>query len=147
MIIGYYHSVFFGGGTYFKLSKNSNDNFFKFEYCHSAVPNYIPNAEMYIKTYNTLSFDNERFKNLEKNLKVKNIKDNSYINEIISIIEKTDWERIENEKYSSDNLDDVCWCFYIENDQNKKYFIQGYSVYPNEIESIYNLFKTINKLN
>ena len=48
--------------------------------------------------------------------------------------------KISNQEYTSNNLDDVCWDFYIEA-ENKKYFIKGYSVYPIEIEKIYDLFE------
>lgn len=140
MIIGYYHQLFFGGGTYYKLSKKIKDSKYKFEYCHSAIPNYIPDAEKYIKEYNTLSFKDERFKKLDKKLIVKNIEFNNYINEIIEIVNNSDWTKISNQEYTSNNLDDVCWDFYIE-DENKKYFINGYSVYPIEIEKIYELFE------
>ena len=73
-------------------------------------------------------------------LKVKNIEFNNYINEIIEIVNNSDWNKISNQEYTSNNLDDVCWDFYIEA-ENKKYFINGYSVYPIEIEKIYDLFE------
>ena len=140
MIIGYYHQLFFGGGTYYKLSKKAQDCKYKFEYCHSVIPNYIPNAEEFIKEYNTLSFKDEKFKELNEKLKVKNIEFNNYINEIIEIVNNSDWNKISNQEYTSNNLDDVCWDFYIEA-ENKKYFIKGYSVYPIEIEKIYDIFE------
>lgn len=145
MIVGYYHQVFFGGGTYYKLSKNSQESKYKFEYCHSAIPNYIPNAENYIKTDKTLSIKDYNFRKIEKKLKVYNIEFNDYINEIIEIVKNSDWNKISNQKYTSDNLDDICWNFYIEDDENDKYYISGYSVFPLEIEKIYSLFKNIIK--
>lgn len=143
MIIGYYHQIFFGGGTYYKLSKKENEDIYKFEYCHSAVPNHIPNAEEFIKSYQTLSIKDKSFKEIESKLMVKNIKSNTYINDIINIIKESDWDNIRKKKYTSDNLDDVCWYFYIEDDEDHKYSINGYSVYPVEIENIYELLKKI----
>ena len=39
---------FFGGGTYYKLSKKDEEEKYKIEYSHSANPNIIPKAEEYI---------------------------------------------------------------------------------------------------
>ena len=47
MIIGYYEQIFFGGGTYYKLSKKDEEEMYKIEYSHSANPNIIPKAEEY----------------------------------------------------------------------------------------------------
>lgn len=68
MIIGYYDQIFFGGGTYYKLSKK---------------------------------------------------------------------------EYINNTLDDVCWKFYIGNDLGTNYMINGYSIYPKEIEKIYNIFNQV----
>ena len=143
MIIGYYHQIFFGGGTYLKLSKKKQENKYKFEYCHSAIPNYIPKAEDFIKSYNTLSIKDNRFKEIEEKINVKNIEYTKQIDEIIKIIKESDWSKISKEKYTSDNLDDVCWDFYIEDDDNHKFLINGYSEYPVEIKNIYELLKKI----
>ena len=44
MIIGYYEQIFFGGGTYYKLSKKDEEVKYKIEYSHCAIPNNIPKA-------------------------------------------------------------------------------------------------------
>ena len=49
MIVGFYSQVFFGGGTYYKLSKRDDEEKYKFEYCKAIMPNHIPGAEEYIK--------------------------------------------------------------------------------------------------
>ena len=51
MIIGYYSQSFFGGGYYYKISKKKDEKQYKIETVHSATPNYIPNADKYIKEY------------------------------------------------------------------------------------------------
>lgn len=145
MIIGYYHQIFFGGGTYFKLSKRDNEDKYKFEFCHSAIPNYIPNAEEYIKKYDTLTINNERICS-KIEITEKYIDYNQYIKEIIKIIHTAEWNKISKTNYSNNNLDDVNWCFYIRDEEDLEYIITGYAVYPKEVEQIYYLFKKIKEL-
>ena len=141
MIIGYYGAAFFGGGTYYKLSKKENEEKYKFEFCHSAVPNYIPNAEEFIKKYETLKIDEDRFREkFEGKIIEKYLELNPEILEILDIINNCDWNYISSQIYTSDNFDDVCWEFYLDN--NNK-LIKGYSVFPNEIEKILRIFKII----
>ena len=40
MIVGYYHQIFFGGGTYYKLSKKDNEDKYKFENTNYPITNY-----------------------------------------------------------------------------------------------------------
>jgi len=142
MIIGYYHQIFFGGGTYYKLSKKDNENKYKFEYCHPFIPNYIPKAEEYIKKYDSLSVEGERFEEYFKEKIIEMFLDyNSEIKRIIECCDNAAWAKISKRKYTANTLDDVCWDFYFENDSNTKYLIEGYSVYPKEIEMIYKIFK------
>ena len=144
MIIGYYHQVFFGGGTYYKLSKQEGEEYYKFEYCHQAVPNYIPKAEEFIKKYETLNVVGERFEEYFDGKIVEIYLDNnSEIKSIIEILNNADWRDISKKEYTANTLDDVCWKFYIENDFGTNYMIDGYSVYPKEIETI---FKTFNEM-
>lgn len=138
MIVGYYHQIFFGGGTYFKLSKKDNEDKYKFEYCHSAIPNYVPEAENYIQKYNTLELNDERF---QDKIVIKYLELNFEIKRIIDILNTANWALISEKKYTSDELDDVCWEFYNEaNNYSTHYLVKGYSVYPKEIEEIYNIF-------
>ena len=147
MIIGYYGQSFFGGGTYYKLSKKENEDNFKFEYIHSIVPNYVINAEEYIQKYETLSFEEVRSKDYFKGkVKIDLLKNNIYIDEIMNICKKANWEKISKKKYSNENLDDENWDFYIEFSQEQKYLISGYSIHPKEVEKIYNLFNSLRDL-
>lgn len=43
------NNLFFGGGYYYKISKKENESKYKFEMCHSEVPNDVPKGEKYIK--------------------------------------------------------------------------------------------------
>lgn len=141
MIIGYYHQVFFGGGTYFKLSKKEEEKKYKIEYCHQSVPNHIPGAEEYIKKVDTLKIEEERFKEyFEGKIVEVYIESTPEIGKIIRIVNDTNWDYISKQEYTSDTLDDVCWNLYIENDFGTNYMIDGYSVYPKEIETIYKTF-------
>ena len=141
MIIGYYHQIFFGGGTYYKLSIQEGKEQYKFEYCHQAVPNYIPKAEEYIKKYDTLNVDGERYKEYFKGKIIeKYLNYNSEIKRIMEFFNNADWEYISKREYTANTLDDICWDFYIENDSGRNYLIEGYSVYPKEIETIYQIF-------
>lgn len=146
MIIGYYGQIFFGGGTYYKLSKKENEDKFKFEYIHTIVPNYISNAEEYIKRYETLTIDglkrNDCF--VGENT-VAYFEIDPIIKEILHIVKNSNWVDISNKKYDSEELDDENWDFYIECENGIKYFTQGYSVHPEEIEKIYSLFKDLKK--
>lgn len=143
MIIGYYGQAFFGGGTYYKLSKQKSDDKYKFEYIRTIIPNYISNAEEYIKKYETLTIEGIKKKEYfaGKN-KVVYLEKNSDIEKILNIIENSNWNSITNKKYDSENLDDENWDFYIDY-ENNNYFIEGYSVHPKEIEIIYSLFEKI----
>lgn len=142
LIVGYYGAAFYGGGTYFKLSKNAEEKQYKFEYCHQAVPNYIPKAEEYIKKYDTLKVEEERFKEYFEGKIIEIYLDYNFdIEKIIRIVSNSNWDNISKNEYTSESFDDVCWNFYFESKLSKNYFIQGYSVYPNEIKTIYNTFK------
>ena len=145
MIIGYYHQAFFGGGNYYKLSKRDNEDEYKFEYCQQAVPNYIPNAEKYIKKYDTLTIDDSfHYKeNFEGKIIEIYLEENQEIINILEIANNSNWESISKKEYTSDTFDDICWSFYIELNNKQKFFIDGYSIRPKEIDTIYNIFKDI----
>ena len=144
MIIGYYDQIFFGGGTYYKLSKKDNEEKYKFEYCHQSVPNYIPKAEEYIKKYETLKVVDERFeKYFEGKIVEIYLDNNSEIKSILEILNNTNWREVSKKEYINNTLDDVCWKFYIGNDLGTNYMINGYSIYPKEIEKIYNIFNQV----
>ena len=130
MIIGYYEQAFFMGGTYYKLTKKDNEDKYKLEYSHSVVPNYIPNAEEYIKKYESLNLDDEYF---EGKIKTEYIESNLDIEALIEYVLKCDWKRISKKKYDDkDILDGLGWDFYIEF-ENKKYLVSGYEKFPEEI--------------
>lgn len=117
---------------------------YKFEYCHQAVPNYIPKAEKYIKKYDTLKVENDRFKKyFDGKILEIHLNTNQYIEKILNIINITNWTNIIKNTYTSDNLDDANWNFYIENGTKIEVYKQGYSVYPKEIETILTIFKNI----
>lgn len=144
MIIGYYGQSFFGGGTYYKLSKKANEEKYKFEYTHTIVPNYIPNAEEYIKKYETLTIAG--IKNKDYFVGTNNVvylEKNSDIDEILNIVERSNWDKITKKKYDSENLDDENWDFYLENENDNNYYIEGYAVHPRKIEKIYSILKKI----
>lgn len=144
MIIGYYGQIFFGGGTYYKLSKKESEDKYKFEYIHTIIPNYISNAEEYIKKYETLKIDGTKQKDFfvgENTVAYFEI--NATIDEILNIVKNSDWDDISNKKYTSEELDNENWDFYIEFENGAKSFINGYAVHPKEIEKIYKLFKNL----
>lgn len=140
MIIGYYEQAFFMGGTYYKLTKKDNEDKYKLEYSHSVVPNYIPNAEEYIKKYESLNLDDEYF---EGKIKTEYIESNLDIEALIEYVLKCDWKRISKKKYDDkDILDGLGWDFYIEF-ENKKYLVSGYEKFPEEITKIIDVLKNI----
>ena len=128
---------FFGGGTYYKLSNQENEQKFKFEYCHSAVPNYIPEADNYIQKYDTLKIKDRRFKG---KITIIFLDLNYEIKRIIDILNNVNWVSIAEKEYTSNELDDACWKFFNETDYHTHYLIEGYSLYPKEIEEIYKIF-------
>lgn len=138
------NKAFSGGGTYFKLSKKNNEEMYKLEYCHQTVPNYIPDVEKYMKKYDTLRVEDNRFKEYFYG-KISEIylNINQYIENILNIIDNTNWTNIIKTAYTSMNLDDINWDFYIENGTKKEVYKQGYSVYPKEIGTILTIFKNM----
>lgn len=143
MIIGYYEQSFFGGGTYYKLTKRDNEDKYKLEYSKSEVPNYIPNAEEYIKKYEILQVDNEYF---EGKIKIEYIEPNLDIESIKEYALKCDWKRISRKKYEdNDILDGLGWDFYIEFG-NQKYLLSGYEKFPEEIIKIVDMLENISKI-
>ena len=144
MIIGYYEQSFFGGGTYYKLSKKDEEAKYKIEYSHCAIPNNIPKAEEYIKKYDTLSLEDERWKeDFEGKIKVHYIEMNPYIETLISYINKCDWESISKKEYRDDGiLDGLGWDFFIEFN-NKQFEIHGYEKFPEEVLKVLEILKNI----
>lgn len=148
LIIGYYGQAFFGGGTYIKLSMNkSNDDRYKIEYLHSAVPNYIENAEDYITKFETIDIKKSMYYNdYKKNIIEKWIEKNIYINELEVFVNSLNLEKIAKRIYNDDNvLDGLCWDFYILKN-NKQYKISGYEDMPKELEKIIDYLEKIVKL-
>lgn len=137
MIIGYYEQSFFGGGTYYKLSKKDNESKYKIEYAHSAVPNYIPEAEKYIKMYENLQIKYDKFcEEFADKIKIEYIDSNRKIKKIIDYIAKCNWKEISKKDYTDNVIDDGAnWELYVEIN-NKKYYIKGYEDYPKEIKKI-----------
>lgn len=146
MIIGYYQQAFFGGGTYYKITKKDNENQYKIEYSHSAVPNNIPKAEEYIKKYEDLKMDDNKQKEYFKGkIKTKYIETNSYIELLIKYINKCDWESISKKEYIDDGiLDGLGWDFFIEFN-NKQFEIRGYEKFPEEVLKVLNILKNISE--
>ena len=146
VIIGIYEQSFFGGGYYYKISKKENESKYKFEMCHSEVPNDVPKGEEYIKKYDTIEFneciDFEK-EEMNSKLQVRYIEENVLINLLINTIDSIDMEKIINkEYYNSEILDGENWYFYTEY-KRKKYFVEGYENIPKEIESIINILYVI----
>lgn len=83
MIIGIYKQSFFGGGYYYKISKKENESKYKFEMCHSAVPDDVPKGEEYIKKYDTIEFNEcigfEK-EEMDSKLQVRYIEENALLN-------------------------------------------------------------------
>ena len=140
MIIGYYSQSFFGGGYYYKISKKKDEKQYKIETVHSATPNYIPNADKYIKEYDVIRFDNEFFdlkEIMNSKLQVKYINDNILIDRLINYLDSINLEKLSKKEYQDDSiLDGENWSIYIEY-TNKKYYIEGYEKQPKEIEKIF----------
>lgn len=138
MIIGYYGQSFFGGGTYIKLStdKNKSDKY-KIEYLHSAVPNYIENAEKYISKYETIDIDSSCFyKDYKNKLTEKEIDENVHIIKLEEFINSINLKKMSKKEYNDEDVfDGLCWYFYImEND--KAYNINGYEKMPEKLKNI-----------
>lgn len=137
MIIGYYQQAFFGGGTYYKLTKKDDETKYKIEYSHSAVPNYIPEAEKFIKKYETLCIEDDSLcECFEGKIRSKYLDVNKNIGKLVNYILKCNWEQICKMKYIDDDVyDGTNWELYIEIN-NKKYKIEGCEIYPKEIQRI-----------
>ena len=145
MIIGIYKQSFFGGGYYYKISKKENEAKYKFEMCHSVIPNDVPGGAEYIREYNTIEFS--KCSAYEKDimnskLNIRYLDKNILIDLLISNINSMDLEKIfSKEYYNSDTIDGENWCFFIEYKGNKHY-IKGYGNKPEEIENVvYMLYK------
>ncbi len=140
MIIGYYSQSFFGGGYYYKISKKNDDIKYKLEVLHSAIPNGIPNADQYIKEYETIEFNNEDIRmktNMDSKLQVRYIDSNILINELIEYINSINLDKLSKNKYQNNSImDGKNWSLYVEQ-LNKKYYIKGYEDEPKEVENIW----------
>lgn len=146
LIIGYYGAAFFGGGTYIKLSKKENEDF-KIEKIHSAVPNYIPNGEKYIKVHDKISFkDKEGFSFIEDDdprLISIYIKENLKIRKLIDLVQNINLDKMSKTKYNDEGiLDGLCWEFFIKLD-NKSYEIEGYEKMPRKLEEVIKYLESI----
>lgn len=137
MIIGYYEQSFFGGGTYIKLSRKENDDY-KIESITSEVPNYIPDAEEYIKKHESIQ-KSEKFSNFfgrKALLFGGNIIESVELQKFIGYIKTLDFKSLIEKKYYNQNiLDGLSWEIFIELDE-KTWHIQGYEDMPKEIEEI-----------
>ena len=137
MIIGYYEQSFFGGGTYIKLSRKENNDY-KIESITSEVPNYIPDAEEYIKKYESIQ-KSEKFSNFfgtKTLLFGGNIIESVELQKFIGYIKTLDFKSLIEKKYYNQNiLDGLSWEIFIELDE-KTWYIQGYEDMPKEIEEI-----------
>ncbi len=146
LIIGYYGAAFFGGGTYIKLSKKEIEDF-KIERIHSAVPNYIPNGEKYIKIHDKISFkEKEGFHFIEDDdprLISIYIKGNLKINKLIDLVKNINLEKMSKTEYNDEEvLDGLCWSFFIKLD-NKTYKIEGYEDMPKKLEEVIKYMESI----
>lgn len=146
LIIGYYGAAFFGGATYLKLSKKENENY-KIEKLHSAIPNHIPIAEKYIKIHDKLSFKDDMgysiFDDNDPRFTSTYIEENLNINKLLEHLKNIDLENISKQKYyDEDILDGLCWDFFIKIN-SKSYNIKGYEKMSQELELIINYLDTI----
>ena len=134
MIIGYYEQSFFGGGYYYKISKKGNDLKYKFEMCHSAIPNYVPNAEEYISKYDTINFtEAEILLDMDSKLRKTHIQDDILIIELLKHLNNINLDELARKEYNNcDILDGTNWELYIEF-KDKKYHIKGYEDQPKDI--------------
>ena len=137
MIIGYYEQSFFGGGTYIKLSRKENDDY-KIESISSELPNYISDAEEYIKKHESIQ-KSEKFSNFfgtKALLLGGNIIESVELQKFIGYIKTLDFKSLIEKKYYNQNiLDGLSWEIFIELDE-KTWHIQGYEDMPKEIEEI-----------
>lgn len=118
---------------------------YKIEYGHSAVPNFIPNADKYIKIYDTLEIEEDfRLEQFEGKIKVNHISENPDILYLLEYIVKCNWEIISKKEYKSNDLDGTNWYFYIEY-ENNKYIITGYEEIPEEINNIVCILKVLSE--
>lgn len=135
MIIGYYGQSFFGGGYYYKISKNKVETKYKFEMCHSEDPNDVPKGDKFIERYDTIKFSEED-KKMNNKLVVKSLEKEVLIDQLIKYVKSIDLEKLSKKKYEDlDILDGENWSFYIEYEDNR-YYIEGYENKPKEIENV-----------
>ena len=83
-----------------KLIKKKNGDF-KIEKIHSAVPNYIPNGEKYIKVHDKISFKDKAF--LWYGIQVNTIKDDTTSKIAELLVQGTNMGIIEGRRILNNN--------------------------------------------
>lgn len=143
MIIGYYEQSFFGGGTYIKLSRKDEEAY-RLESISSGTPNYIPDAEKYIKKYESIKCS-EKFKKIfgeEPLLFTSKMNENVELLNFIEYIKTIDFKILSEKRYYNDGiLDGMNWEIFIEF-QKEKWHIHGYEDMPKEVEKIIKVLLT-----
>jgi len=138
IIIGYYGSSYFGGGTYIKLSKKENEKY-KLEKISSKSPNYIPNADKYIKLHDTISFEESvqypYIKDNDLRFKVYSIGESETILNLEKYLETINLEEISSKEYKKEILDGLWWKIFIKVD-SREYSISGNGDFPEELRRI-----------
>lgn len=141
LIIGYYGQAFWGGGTYIKLTKRQNEDY-KMEYVRSVMfPNYVPNAEKYIRSFERISFQSENgfdqpyTKDEDFSLTCRYLKENDEIRQIIQSLHDIDLSEMSKTEYYIDIFDSLNWSFFVQFD-DQQYYIKGYVERPDELTEI-----------
>ncbi len=137
MIIGYYEQAYFYGGKYIKIYQKENGKY-NIEWIRSDEPNYIPEAEKFIKVKNSILDSNEFLdlfdkKQLDTKLKQK---EDKYVIRLIEYINTINLRKLAGRKYNDKKVDDgINWSLFIELN-GKEYYIEGYEKTPKQVKKI-----------
>lgn len=144
MIIGYYEQAYFYGGRYIKIFQNE-DGKYNVEWIYSEEPNYIPEAEKFIKLKESILCSNEFLdffdrKQLSTELKEK---ENKKVRNLIEYINSINLKRLARHKYDDKNVNDGTNRELFIEIRGKEYFIEGYEKTPKQVYEIIDYIEQI----
>lgn len=137
MIIGYYEEAYFDGGKYIKICQNEDDKY-NIEWIYSKEPNYIPEADAFIKIKESILCSNEFLDFFDKKQLCTELKEkeDEKVKHLIEYINSINLNKISRHKYDAKNVEDgTDWELFIEL-KGKEYYINGYERKPKQIIEI-----------
>lgn len=137
MIIGYYEQADFYGGRYIKMYQIENGKY-NIEWIYSEEPNYIPEAEKFIKVKESILCSNEFLdffdrKQLRTELKEK---EDKQVMHLINYINSLDLKKLARHKSDYKNIDyGMNWELFIEV-RGEEYYIKSYERISKQVYKI-----------